>query len=59
MKGMIILMFYGIQLVRILGIALGVCAILCGIRSFLRKREDNVDDDLGYLERIYEEKAGR
>lgn len=52
-------MFYGIQLVRILGIALGVCAILCGIRSFLRKREDNVDDDLGYLERIYEEKAGR
>ncbi len=54
---MFVMLVSCVQLVLIVPIVIGVMAITLAA-SFIRKRNESVDDDLGYLERIYSESRG-
>lgn len=45
--------------VYIVSLIVGILVILLGISYFLKKREDDTEDDLGYLEYIVSEKGGK
>lgn len=47
-------MMYGIQLGLLAAIAISVCGIIAAF-TLLKKKEDDVEDDLGYLEHIYDD----
>lgn len=54
---MIYLMF-GIQITGILAIFISFCAICAGFTLLKKKRENDSEDDLGYLENIYYDMGG-
>ena len=51
------LLMYGVQLTLLIPFVIALFAISLAL-SFLKRREDDSEDDLGYLENIVSEKGG-
>lgn len=45
--------------VYIVSLIVGIFVIFLGVSYFLKKREDDTEDDLGYLEYIVSEEGGK
>lgn len=46
------------HVVGYIALIFGLCLIIAGYLTFVKKRDDDVDDDLGYLEHIVNDLGG-